>query len=70
MLSQHQKFHKATKVTQKLASLASEGGMDQFNERFGLLKRLRDEWASGGRVVLSSITISGDNALPSVQRYL
>lgn len=54
MLTQHQKFHKASEITHKLASLASEGGMEQFEERFGLLKCLKDEWTKGEKVSITT----------------
>lgn len=53
MLSQHQKFHKSSILAQELASLASEVGMAEFKNRFGLLKRLRDVWTEGKRAIVT-----------------
>ena len=53
VLSQHQKFHKCQIVTQQLASLASEVGMAEFDQRFHLLKTLKDAWANGKMAVVS-----------------
>ena len=51
-MNQHQKYHKAKEVTSQLASLTSEGGMDQFRARLVLLKTLRDRWTRGDEVTL------------------
>ena len=53
ILTQHQKFHKAQVVTQQLATLCSEVGMDEFQERLTLISVLKDEWAKGEKVSLS-----------------
>lgn len=52
VMNQHQKYHKAKDVTLQLASLASEGGMDQFKARLALLRILRDRWTKGEEVML------------------
>ena len=57
MLTQHQKFHKAQQVTQQLTTLASEVGMDEFEARLAQMRLLRDEWARGGRVTLTTSTV-------------
>ena len=57
-MTQHQKFHKAQQVTQQLAALSSEVGMEEFEERLAQMKVLRDEWARGGKVTLSSTLTS------------
>lgn len=36
-------------MSQELSSLASEVGMVEFAERFGILKKLRNIWAAGGK---------------------
>ena len=41
-LSQHQKFVKAKKVVDKLPSLASEMGMNEFTERIDVLQCIHD----------------------------
>ena len=53
VLSQHQKFHKCQIVTQQLASLASEVGMAEFQQRFTVLKTLKDAWAEGREASVS-----------------
>ena len=57
VLSQHQKFHKAQQVTQQLAALASEVGMDESEECLAQMRLLRDEWAKGGRATLTTSTV-------------
>ena len=56
VLTQHQKFHKAQQVTIQLAALASEVGMDEFEGRFAQMRLMRDEWAKGGQVTLTTST--------------
>lgn len=51
-LSQHQKFRKAQIVSQELASLASEVGMVEFEEKLSILRELRDIWAAGGKATI------------------
>ena len=40
VLSQHEKFRKANSVAQKLATLASEVSMKEFNSRLACLKEI------------------------------
>ena len=51
-LSQHQKFQKAKLIVDKLPSLASEVGMDEFMRRMDTLKKVYDAWAHGGSVIV------------------
>ena len=44
-LTQHQKFQKAKIIADKLPSLASEVGMDEFIKRMDTLKQVHDVWA-------------------------
>lgn len=53
ILSQHQKFHRAIKLTQEIGSLASEVGMSEFRRRYDVLKTLRDAWLNGKEVLIS-----------------
>ena len=48
VLSQHEKFRKANHVTQKLASLASEVSMKEFNVRLACLEEITKIWERGG----------------------
>ena len=57
VLTQHQKFHKAQQVTTQLAALASEVGMDEFEGRLAQMRLMRDEWARGGKVTLTTSTV-------------
>ena len=57
VLTQHQKFHKAQQVTTQLAALASEVGMDEFEGRLAQMRLMRDEWAKGGKVTLTTSTV-------------
>ena len=51
-LSQHQKFHRAHKLAQELASLASEVGMAEFQRWFDAMKSLKDSWIKGKEAVV------------------
>lgn len=57
ILTQHQNFHKAQQVTTQLAALASEVGMDEFEGRLAQMRLMRDEWARGGKVTLTTSTV-------------
>ena len=57
VLTQHQKFHKAQQVTTQLAALASEVGMDEFEGQLAQMRLMRDEWARGGKVTLTTSTV-------------
>ena len=46
-LSQHQKFRKMMLLCQEICSLGSEVGMQQFEERYSVLKSIRDDWKLG-----------------------
>lgn len=52
VLSQHEKFNKAHRVVQDLATLASEVGMAEFKERLSFLKQVREVWRAGGSTTL------------------
>ena len=58
VLTQHQEFHKAQQVTQQLAALSSEVGMEEYEECLAQMRVLMDEWAKGGKVTLSSTLTS------------
>lgn len=47
ILSQHEKYRKCHLITTKLASLASESTLGEFNQRYGLLLELMGYWESG-----------------------
>ena len=57
VLTQHQKFHKAQLITTQLAALASEVGMDEFEGRLAQIRLMRDEWARGGKITLTTSTV-------------
>lgn len=62
ILSQFEKFHKVSKVTTKLPSLASEESGSGFHKRFNLLEQLVSEWGNGKCVSLcDEITGSDDS---------
>ena len=46
-LSGHQKYRKALKICQELASLASEVGMTEFIQRMEKLNQMKQEWMDG-----------------------
>ena len=50
VLSQNEKFRKASCVAQKLASLISEVSMEEFNLRLAKLEEIMNIWARGGRL--------------------
>ena len=56
-MSQNQKFAKATKVVEKLPSLASEVGIKEFAERINVLQCIDDLWARGRKVIV----VEGDD---------
>ena len=58
ILSQAQKFKKAVYLSQELASLASEGGMKTFTERYVVLKDILKFWKLGKNI---KVSCSGDN---------
>lgn len=47
VLSQHEKYRKCHLITSKLASLASEATVGEFNQRYGVLLELMSYWESG-----------------------
>ena len=51
-LSQQQKFDRAHKLAQEMASLASEVGMEEFQRRFDTMKSLEDSWIKGKEAVV------------------
>lgn len=52
VVSQHEKYRKAYHVTQKLASLASEAPMREFEEQLATLEKLLALWQNGARAVV------------------
>ena len=70
-LTQAQKYRKAGKLTNSLASLASEGGMKTFSHRMIVLRKLLNIWMAGKDVKLGEINMSSpektakDNKVPS-----
>ena len=66
ILSQHQKFHKSQIITQQLASLASEVGMTQFEERLSVLTTLKNTWAEGKEAFITVHT--GGNIVIQVNK--
>ena len=44
ILSRSQKFNKLTRTCQILASIGSEGGMEQFELRHRQLQKIMDQW--------------------------
>ena len=50
ILSQAQKFKKAVYLLQEIASLASEGGMKTFTERYAVLKDIPKFWKLGKNI--------------------
>ena len=64
VVSQHEKYHKAYHVTQKLASLASEAPMREFEEQLTTLEKLLALWQNGGRaVVVEASEFTGKNCV-------
>ena len=49
VLSQHEKYRKAYQVSQKLASLASESAMREYQQRLKTLEDVVHIWETGGR---------------------
>ena len=47
VLSQHEKYRKCYQITSKLASLASESTMGEFNQCYEVLLKLMSCWESG-----------------------
>jgi len=50
VLSQHEKFRKANSIAQKLATLASEVSMKEFNSRLACLEEVTKIWERGGHL--------------------
>ena len=59
VLSQHQKFNKAHMVVQDLATLASEVGMAEFEERLSILNQVREVWRAGRNATLQVLDDDG-----------
>ena len=53
ILCQAQKFKKAVYLSQEIASLASEGGMKTFTERYAVLKDILKFWKLGKNTKVS-----------------
>ena len=68
VLSQAQKFRKGLQAGQIIASLASEGGMVRFRNRYQLLQDLINYWKLGIEVVLTPLKNSKalEQAIPEV----
>ena len=70
-LTQAQKYRKAGKLTNSLASLASEGGTKTFSHRMIVLRKLLNMWMAGKDVKLGEINTSSpektakDSKVPS-----
>ena len=58
ILSQAQKFKKAFYLTQEIVSLASEGGIKTFTERYAVLKDILKFWKLGKNI---KVSCSGDD---------
>ena len=56
ILSEAQKYRKALKVAQILASTACEGGMRTFNVRFAQMQKLLDSWQTSKVLCLEDIS--------------
>jgi hypothetical protein len=54
-LSQQEKFSKAHSVAQDLATLASEVGMAEFEDRLSFLKQVREQWKAGESTTLQAL---------------
>ena len=54
VLSQAQKFRKALRIAQSLASLASEGGMRTFTKRLRQLEDVAEYWSLGREITISA----------------
>ena len=52
ILSQHDKYRKAFRITQKLTSIVSEAPMREFEEKLESLKRIVHMWETGSQVIL------------------
>ena len=50
VLSQHEKSRKANRITQRLATLASEVSMKDFNSRLACLEEIAKIWEQGDHV--------------------
>jgi len=61
VLSQHEKFRKANSVTQKLATLASEVSMKEFNSRLACLEEIKRIWEQGGHLLVECCDEVGAN---------
>ena len=65
VLSQQQKFHKSQMVAQQLASLASEGGMTEFEERLAVLEKLKGIWSEGKKAIVDVFNVdTGTYSVP------
>ena len=64
VLSQAKKFKKALQLSQEIASLASEGGMKIFQERYAVLQEVLKIWKLGKTVCISCLN-DDNNTLES-----
>ena len=56
ILSQHEKYHKAFRITQKLTSILSEAPMREFEEKLSTVNGLIRMWEDGSQVTLQDAT--------------
>ncbi|XP_065891810.1 uncharacterized protein [Dysidea avara] len=70
VLSQHEKFRKANRITQRLATLASEVSMKDFNSRLACLEEIAKIWERGDHVSVECCdgveSIANDDDLSTV----
>ncbi|VDI16268.1 Hypothetical predicted protein [Mytilus galloprovincialis] len=59
-LSEHQKYRKASVITNQLASLCAEVSMVEYKKRIEQLNQLLTSWRSIGNSIISDISISED----------
>ena len=67
--AQHQKFHRAHKLPQELASLASEVGMAAFERRLDAMKMLKDSWTKGKEAVVIEASENSSSGKPVISCY-
>lgn len=59
ILSQHEKYHKAFRITQKLTSIVSEAPMREYEGKLATIKKLVEIWEKGSEVVIQDATSAG-----------
>ena len=60
MLTQHEKFRKASLITAELASVASEASNIHFERRLSSMKDLLKYWKEGKEVSINVVTSDDD----------